>query len=227
VAVYPDGTGPFAELLHTWNGGFNCCGTAQRRGVDDVGFVSAVVADLEARMSIDLDRVAVTGHSNGAILAYRVAAEADGLVSVAIPVAGTMALEQFEPSALVAILHIHSVDDPRALYDGGEAPAFVGTNNTVIHEPVEASLVAWAGVNGCDPTPVEVEALISGNQTSTRLEYTGCDPGGAMTHLRLSGVGHGWPGVDTGREAVVGPSTTLVDASEEAWLYASGVWREG
>lgn len=226
VAVYPDGTGLLADALHTWNGGFNCCGTAQRRDVDDVGFVRAVVDDLGAKLAIDADRIAVTGHSNGAILAYRVAAEAADLVSVAAPVAGAMALHEFAPTEPVAVLHIHSVDDPRALYDGGESPPFPGTNSTVLHEPVAPALAAWADVNGCDPAPVEIDSLADGDQAAVRLEYIGCQSGGEMVHLRLSGVGHGWPGVDTGREAVVGPSTSLIDASEEVWRFASSVWGE-
>src|SRR5437868_1007422 len=34
-------------------------------------------------------------------------------------------------------LHIHSVDDPRALYHGGWGPVFPGTNNRMLHPPVE------------------------------------------------------------------------------------------
>jgi polyhydroxybutyrate depolymerase len=224
VVVYPDGTGPLADLLHTWNSGFNCCGPAQRNGVDDVGFIRAVVADLMRQVDIDADRVAVTGHSNGAMMAYRVAAEASDLVSVAVPVAGAMALDDFAPTEPVAILHVHSVDDPRALYEGGEGPPFPGTNSTVVHEPVADGIAAWVGANGCDPTPAEVETGTDGDQSFMRFEYSGCVAGGQISHIRLSGVGHGWPGVATGRERLLGPSTTLVDASEEVWAFASEVW---
>ena len=224
VAVYPDGTGPIGDLLHTWNAGFNCCGAAQRKNVDDVGFVRAVVADLAKRTGIDAERVAVTGHSNGAILAYRVAAEAADLVSVAAPVAGAMALEKFAPSGTVAIFHIHSADDPRALYEGGEGLPFPGTSRTAAHEAVLDGLRAWAAVNGCEQTWHETEVLDDGAQSLSRFEYDGCDGGARVSHVRLSGVGHGWPGVTTGRDFLVGPSTTLLDASEEVWAFASSVW---
>jgi poly(3-hydroxybutyrate) depolymerase len=42
LTVYPDGTGPFGERLHTWNSGV-CCGSAQWEAVDDVGFLLAVL----------------------------------------------------------------------------------------------------------------------------------------------------------------------------------------
>ena len=226
VAVYPDGFGLLADALHTWNAGFNCCGPAQRRNVDDVGFIRSVVSDLGSKIGIDSTRIAVTGHSNGAIMAYRVAAEASDLVSVAVPVAGAMALEEFAPAGPVAILHIHSVDDPRARYDGGEGPPFPGTNSTVLHEPVVDGLAAWAAANGCDPSPEEIESGSDGDQSFIRFAYTGCADGGRVEHLRLAGVGHGWPGVTTGREGILGPATTLVDASEEVWRFASRSWND-
>jgi poly(3-hydroxybutyrate) depolymerase len=44
-----------------------------------------------------------------------------------------------------------------------------------------------------------------------------------VEQLRLTGVGHGWPGVEVGwlRRRIIGPDTTLVNASEEAWAFAS------
>jgi poly(3-hydroxybutyrate) depolymerase len=44
-----------------------------------------------------------------------------------------------------------------------------------------------------------------------------------VEHLRLSGVGHGWPG-SRGRpmmRRLLGPDTSLVNASEEAWSFAA------
>ncbi|NQW46779.1 MAG: polyhydroxybutyrate depolymerase, partial [Planctomycetes bacterium] len=73
VVVFPGGTGAREGLL-TWNGG-NCCGDARADDSDDVGFVRALVADLDQRLPIDLRRVHAAGMSNGAMMAYRVAAE--------------------------------------------------------------------------------------------------------------------------------------------------------
>jgi poly(3-hydroxybutyrate) depolymerase len=44
-----------------------------------------------------------------------------------------------------------------------------------------------------------------------------------VEQLRLAGVGHGWPGVEVGwlRRRIIGPGTTLVNASEAAWAFAS------
>ncbi|MGH7356319.1 MAG: alpha/beta hydrolase family esterase [Candidatus Rokuibacteriota bacterium] len=75
VVVYPDGTGPLARKLLTWNAGA-CCGYAQSHDVDDVGFALAILAALTQEMPLDATRVFATGHSNGAMMAYRLAIEA-------------------------------------------------------------------------------------------------------------------------------------------------------
>src|SRR5579872_1288024 len=77
IAVYPDGTPIRAGSDHlVWNAG-GCCGIADaaHENVDDVGFVAALVRHLESAYDIDPHRVFLTGHSNGALLAYAVACQ--------------------------------------------------------------------------------------------------------------------------------------------------------
>lgn len=227
LAVYPDGTGPLQGRLLTWNAGTHCCGWARTNAIDDGAFLRAVLDDLATRIAIDPGRIYVTGHSNGAMMAYRFAAENATRVTAIIPVAGAMDLDRFNPARPVAVLHIHSVDDPRALYDGGLGPNFPGTDHRVEHQPVTRGLADWARHNGCNAHP-QVQSVSEGDgsaarQHATRLVYTGCRPGGAVEHLRLQGAGHGWPGVTTPRlrQHLLGPPTTLVNAAEEAWRFAS------
>ncbi len=219
VVVYPDGVG--RTSLHTWNAGAYCCGLASRTDVDDVGYLAAVVGDLALRATFDAERVVVAGHSNGAMMALRAAAERPELFAAVVAVGAVAAPDQV-PTTPVPVMQIHSVDDPRALYDGGEGPPFPGTDSTVVHVPVLETLTTWAEANGCEPTPVEAEPTVADNgHTATRVEWTGCDA--TVVHLRLSGAGHGWPGVTVGRESVVGPATDVVEASEELWRFAAGV----
>lgn len=227
VAVYPDGTGPLRERLLTWNAGGGCCGYARDRDVDDVGFLAAVLDHLAGRHPIDRARVYVTGHSNGAMMAYRLAAERAAIVAAIVPVGGAMMVDGLNPSRPVAVLHIHSIDDPRALYHGGLGPPFPGTEHRVLHRPVMAGLEAWARHNGCTATPMTGERRegtgTNRNQSGTTISWTGCRDGGTVEHLRLTGVGHGWPGAPdrAGMRSLIGPGTTLIDAGEEAWRFAS------
>jgi polyhydroxybutyrate depolymerase len=157
-----------------------------------------------------------------------VAAELGDRIAAAVPVGGAMHLENFRPVRPVPLLHIHSVDDPRALYHGGEGPPFPGTNRTVVHLPVEEGLAAWRRVNGCSGPTATVETRDGGargpnaGQSAALLRWGSCTSGAPVEHWRLTGSGHGWPGQTRSvmRTAIVGPPTTLVNAAEEVWQFA-------
>jgi polyhydroxybutyrate depolymerase len=228
VVAYPNGTGPLPRRLLTFNAGTSCCGSALRQQVDDVGFAAAIVDDLAERTAIDRRRVYATGHSNGAIMAYRLAAERADLIAAIAPVAGAMHVDRFAPSRPVAVLHIHSVDDPRALYGGGVGPPFPATSSRVTHAAVADALGRWIAHNGCRPQPAHAETRVGARgtrdagHTATRLSYAPCDTGAEVVHWKLTGAGHGWPGGPSpARESLVGPATTIVNAAEEVWRFVS------
>ena len=222
IVVYPNGTGPLPRRLLTWNAGDGCCGYAMTRKVNDVGFATMVLSDLERRTPIDRSRVYATGHSNGAIMAHRLAAERPELIAAIAPVAGSLDLENFAPRRGVPVLQIHSVDDPRALYHGGLGPPFPGTNNRVFHQPVQAGLDRWIAVNKCRTRPdtVAVRRGAAGtreaNQSATLLVWRDCAAGSEVAHWKLTGSGHAWPGDadPPGGERLTGPQTTIVRAAE-------------
>jgi polyhydroxybutyrate depolymerase len=222
AVVYPEGSGRLRHRLLTWNAG-GCCGRAMQEGVDDVGFVRAVLDDLAGRVAVDPTRVYATGHSNGGMLAYRLAAEASDRIAAVAPVAGATPLERFAPEHPVAVLHIHSVDDPRALYAGGLGPPFPLTRVRSLHEGVETQLARWAARNGCPAEAREVERRRDGSaagHTATLLVHAPCASGAEVAHWRLTGAGHGWPGSRAQLpEPLVGPGTDVIDAAEEVWRF--------
>ena len=105
VVVYPAGTGRREGLL-TWNGG-NCCGEAFQSASADVGFVDALLDRLIDRLPVDPRRFHATGMSNGAMMAYRVAAELSERIASIAPVAGPLALATIAPARPVPVLHFH------------------------------------------------------------------------------------------------------------------------
>ena len=227
VVVYPYGTGPLPRRLLTWNAGAGCCGYARDRNIDDVAFLMLLVDDVARRTPIDASRIHATGHSNGAMMVYRLAAERADRIAAIAPVAGAMDVATFAPSRPVPVLHIHSVDDPRALYNGGLGPPFPLTDNRVQHRAVTAGLDAWIRVNGCAAAPRVIETRTGRDsedgQTATLLSWAPCTSGAEVRHWKLSGAGHGWPG-DAGarmRDAIIGPPTGLVSAAEEVWDFVS------
>lgn len=226
LVAYPDGSGPLRGRFLTWNAGA-CCGPAAVDDVDDVAFVRALLDDLAKRRPYDRARVYATGLSNGAMMSYRLAAELSDRVAAIAPVAGSMVLQRFDPQRPVPVMHIHSVDDGRALYLGGLAAPFpIQLGNTrVLHPPVEERLAEWARANGCG-TPMAAgeqrDWLAPDGQVhgATLYAYPRCR---AETLLwKLSGAGHVWPGGIPGYlPLLLGPGTAVIDANAEIWRFFS------
>jgi polyhydroxybutyrate depolymerase len=222
VAVYPDGTGPFRRSVLTWNAG-DCCGWASEHGVDDVGFALAVLDDLARDLPVDHARVYATGHSNGAMMAYRLAVDASPRIAAIAAVAGAAATDRL-PAGPVPVLHVHSVDDARAVYAGGYAAPFPFAAVRVRHRPVEPTLGRWAEHNGCpgDPAVMDRRATERAGRrhTATLHVWAGCPDNAEVALWRLTGAGHGWPGSTSPLPEVwMGPDTDVLDAAEEGWRF--------
>lgn len=223
IVVYPEGTGPPGHAndgkLETWNAG-TCCGSASANRVDDVGFVRRLLDDLARRQVFDHARVYATGLSNGAMMTYRLAAELSDRIAAIAPVAGAPVIERFATARPVPVMHIHSVDDPRALYAGGLGPPFPLTNVRVQHSPVEASLSIWARANGCGPNMEQKGHREWKGHTATLLAYPGCRA--EVLLWKLTGAGHVWPGGELDYfPRLLGPGTAVIDANEEMWKFFS------
>jgi polyhydroxybutyrate depolymerase len=212
IVIYPNG------VHRTWNAG-TCCAYAMSHQIDDVGFVRAIVDDVAKQTPIDRKRIYATGLSNGAMMSYRIAAEAPDLVAAIAPVAGSMVLARFHPTLPVPVMHFHSVDDPRALYNGGLGPPFPMTATRIEHPPVEKQLAKWMAHDGCATTPKVEKRLAGEGTTATKLVYAPCSSGATVVLWKLSGSGHVWPGRDARLVHMLGQPNHLIDANEEMWAF--------
>ena len=106
LVAYPEG------YEKSWNAGV-CCGEARRRGLDDVGFLTRVVADLRRRGA---ERVAMVGFSNGGMMAYAFACARPDLVQRVGVMAGSLQVR--ECAARIDVLHIHGLADAIVPYQG-------------------------------------------------------------------------------------------------------------
>jgi polyhydroxybutyrate depolymerase len=222
LVAYPNGTNRiFGDRLLTWNAGA-CCAFAADARVNDVGFALAVIEDVAEVAALDRTRVYATGHSNGAMMAYRLAAEAAERIAAIAPVAGAMMLDTFAPARPVPVLHIHSVDDPRALYAGGVSETF---GREIRHRPVDRGIERWRVADGCPPAAAVLDARRRPAEggaihTATLLSWAPCAGGSEVRLWKLTGAGHGWPGAPPVLpERVMGPHTDVISAAEEIWAF--------
>lgn len=210
LLVYPNGTGRLSDdKLLTWNGG-DCCGYAQEKNVDDVGFVRAVVAELETLVEIDAGRIYATGLSNGAILSQRLACEAADIFTAVAPVAGTLNFSPCQPSQPVSVIAFHGTADQHIPYDGGYGPdSLVNVDFASVQNSVEF----WLMSDGCNPQPqanafADIEHEV----------WTGCAADTAVELYTIIGGGHSWPGGDSGWPGSDKPTQTI-SASELIWEF--------
>lgn len=214
VVAYPAGTGSREGLL-TWNGG-NCCGEAREQAADDVAFARAVVADAARRLSIDPRRVHATGMSNGAMMAYRVAAEAADMVASIAAVAGPLALESISPRRPVPVLHFHGSLDQFTPLEGGVGRRSV---TRVSHRPVLDGLLDWVRADGCPEVPRrEPIPCPDASLAIERLTWGPGDAGSEVVFYRIDGGGHVWPG-RTPDSFLLGPAVPSLDATEIIWRF--------
>ncbi|SRR5579885_206217 len=227
IAVYPNGSGRL-DGHFTWNAGF-CCAYAMTHRVDDVGFVMALIDDLAARTPIDRRRVYATGLSNGAMLSYRLAAQAAGAIAAIAPVAGSMVTGDFAPARPIPIMAFNSVDDPLLHYNGGYGRSVSSLFHRKLGNPgVEAGLAKWRKFDGCPAQP-QIAPTVDGqagtnNQgiTATRYQWAPCRDGTQIVLWKLTGAGHVWPGgIQAHFERVLGRSTDLIEANELMWQFFS------
>src|SRR5262249_55073576 len=142
IVVYPDGTGVNKTFLF-WNAGGITAAAVKLP--NDVAFVDKLLDDLSKVVNVDTKRVYATGMSNGAMMAYRLAAELSERIAAVAPVAGTMAVPECKPKRPVPILHFHGTEDTLV--------PFKGINKNVAalikFRSVEDSVKSWVKVNGC------------------------------------------------------------------------------
>jgi polyhydroxybutyrate depolymerase len=210
IAVYPDGTGRLSdEKLLTWNGG-TCCGYAQKENVDDVGFVRAMLTDLQSLVNIDAKRIYATGMSNGGILSHRLACEAADLFAAVAPVAGTLNFSPCNPSQPISVIEFHGTDDQHILYNGGAGPKSLVN---VDFASVQDSVGFWASFNGCNSRP-QTNAFDDIHHET----WTGCTSSTAVELYTIIGGGHSWPGGQGGWVGSDQPTTTI-SASQLIWKF--------
>lgn len=187
ITAHPEG------LANSWNAG-SCCGSSSGSGVDDVGFIRAVVADIESAACVDPQRIYATGLSNGGFMSNRLGCEASDLFAAIAPVVGALRipLEDCNPERPMPVFAFNGVQDGLVPYVDGVA-----------------TIDRWVEVDGCDPEPAQ-EDFEGGNCRT----WSGCEGDAEVRFCTLDPMGHCWPGGSPDFcYAFIGPYSDAVDAT--------------
>jgi polyhydroxybutyrate depolymerase len=185
VVAYPNGERGAGGLFPSdWNAG-TCCGAASREGIDDVGFMTALIAQLSARLPMDKRRIYVAGFSDGARLAYRLGCEMSPTLAAIAAVSGSLSDDHCAPAKPVPVIGVHGTDDPTVDY---AEPSATPLSRPVlgVGAGLPPSAQFWLDVNGC------TVGVATRTVDVTRTTFTGCT-GADVTFFSLAGGVHTWP----------------------------------
>lgn len=209
IIVYPQGLG----IVPTWNGGA-CCGFAAREDIDDVGFIDALIDEVAASYPVDMGRVFAVGHSNGAIMALRLACELSERIAAVGSVAGSLEAGACSPERPVSVLMIHGDADTNHPLEGGQGPQSIAD---VAFNSVATTMETMRVAMGCSEN----------TQVTRDLDITvtkwACPSGVHVEQQIIAGGTHAWPGSD--QVLLSGPASQAMDATTVLWEWLAGKGR--
>lgn len=105
------------DNLRTWNA-VHCCAFAQRNKIDETAYADAAIEALDQKIEIDRSRTFLAGHSNGAMLSYRLAGAMKATPRGIASISGAIFADQPGVADRTSIFIYHAVDDDVLSYSG-------------------------------------------------------------------------------------------------------------
>ena len=204
ILVVPNGLNDNSGNQH-WN-------YYQPNGVDDLGFLSALIDTMTTNYSINSNRVYTTGMSNGGFMSIALGCQLSSKIAAVASVTGTMITGQASsclPIHPVPTMLIHGTNDPTVPYAGNAT-----------FKSVEETVQFWVDQTGSDNTPA-VNSVPDVNTidgcTAEHYVYENGDYGSSVEHYKIIGGGHTWPGAAFN----IGVTNQDFDASTQIWRFFS------
>lgn len=187
VMAYPDG------VENQWN-------IYQDGGVDDVGFISALIDTMHANYNIDLDRVYACGMSMGGFMSHRLGCQLNDRIAAIGSVTGLLVYFNCNFTRKIPVLQVHGTADDIVPYDG-----------------VAYTIQYWTMNNFCpDSVVTDLPDVDTTDQSTVTLTtYSPCSEDTEVLLYTINGGGHTWPGASY----IIGVTNQDIHASVELWNF--------
>jgi polyhydroxybutyrate depolymerase len=218
-----------------WNDGRETDFESFKEKVDDAGFVTAMIAEIEKQHRIDPKRIFAFGISNGAMCSHYIAALMSEKFAAIAPVCGGMPdpfHKRFKPKEPVSVLVIRGTKDPSLPYEGGQ-PGDPKKLNRGRVLGADKTVQMCVEHNGCGKDPAKEELQDKDPKdgcTVTRFTWSKGRNGTEVVLYKIDGGGHRWPGgnypqvppaslTQPAALAKLGAQCNDFDASELIWEF--------
>lgn len=173
------------EKLRTWNA-VHCCSYAAKKNINDAAYADAAINVMDQKLGIDRTRIFLMGHSNGAMLSYRIAGQMKTTPRAIAPISGAIFADQPAIPARTSIFMYHAKNDEVLSFDGNPDDK-AERWRTAPHVGFIKAETKLAELKSCGPAS-PVTAPI-GLATTTRT----CADGSVLIATAADTGGHEWP----------------------------------
>ena len=218
VVAYPDG------YENHWNDCRRSASySANIENIDDVGFVKALISQLQSDFNIDPQRVIVSGFSNGGHMVYRLAMETPESIFIAAPIAANMPVDEnldcVKSELPVHITIFNGTEDPINPYEGGLVEVLGNKSRGEVLSS-QKTLNYWAGLADVpllDPTITNFPDIDGNPETKvSKISFSGQRD---VSLYRLEGSGHVVPSKFMNFGEILGGNAKEISAAEEIFSF--------
>ncbi len=202
IAVYPVGR-MSDEGNYYWDAGNNV--ETDLDDYTDARYIEKVIDDVIKRFPVDPSEITLLGHSNGSMMAHRVATLCPEKIKCAVMCAGPLLEKQEKPTAKTNIVVIHGDQDKAVPINGGSPHGFKMPS-------AMESVQKWIGWNNCT---AKADTLIN-SKKETILEWKNDKENVSVQFITIKGFGHEWPKLDN----------CNWEATDKMWDYVSHLKKE-
>lgn len=221
ITVYPMGHDDYS-----WNAGW-CCGQASEQEVDDVGFITNLIDYMIDEWNNDVNRVYLSGWSNGCTLAQKITSEVSHYIAATSCMAHYLDDQVHSSYSPVPIMEFHGLMDPWVPYGTQYGHSIVFDSSLNGDEGALQNLEKWANANKCSGSTPEMMEMF---EDYSVIGYTDCENNAETLLVTLNLAGHNpysneytgtWEGGPT-----LYSNPTGIDISLMAWEFLSRFSKE-
>ena len=162
-------------------------------GVNDEGFIMAILDSLENNFNVDTDSVFVTGFSMGGFMSNKMAVKHADRITAIASVSGTLGhFQPFEPTGQINTMHIHGTSDETISY--ADASFSYSILTVQVGLGAEALVETWRNYKECstEPTVYYFEDTKNDGLTFEQYTYKNAETGKKTVFIKVNNGVHTW-----------------------------------